>query len=268
MKFYHNLSLRDNNKVVFFDTANTQSVTFAGPATLTSSFTLTLPDSIVANGFLRTDSAGNLTFIVLNSSHIMDFVEAAQDAVGTILTDSSSIDFTYNDSADTITATVIPSGVDHNSLSNYVANEHVDHSSVSIATSATSGLSGGGNITTTRNLSVAPNLATLKTTPVGADELLIADSEASSALKKVTAQSIVNILGLSKYKEDWVTADGTTKTITHSLGTRDVIVQVYDKTDYSTILVDNIERTTVNSVTLTSTEAPPSGGWRVLVLAL
>lgn len=44
--------------------------------------------------------------------------ERAQDAVGNILTDSSSVDLTYNDSTNTITASVLPAGVDHNQLSN------------------------------------------------------------------------------------------------------------------------------------------------------
>ena len=44
--------------------------------------------------------------------------ERAQDAVGTILTDTASVDFTYNDGAGTITAAVLPAGVDHNSLNN------------------------------------------------------------------------------------------------------------------------------------------------------
>lgn len=44
--------------------------------------------------------------------------EMAQDAIGSILLDSSSIDFTYDDSTPTITAVVLPAGVDHNSLAN------------------------------------------------------------------------------------------------------------------------------------------------------
>jgi len=79
--------------------------------------------------------------------------EQAQDAVGTILTDSSSVDFTYNDVANTITAAVLPAGVNHNALQNYVANQHVDHSTVSI--SAGTGLSGGGDLTATRTLNIA-----------------------------------------------------------------------------------------------------------------
>jgi hypothetical protein len=56
----------------------------------------------------------------------------------------------------------LPSGVvsgssqiDHNSTTNYVANRHIDHSSVSISTGVGSGLTGGGDITTTRDLSIA-----------------------------------------------------------------------------------------------------------------
>lgn len=50
---------------------------------------------------------------------------------------------------------VIQSNIDHNSLSNYVANRHVDHSAVSVT--AGNGLTGGGDITTTRTLSVLAN---------------------------------------------------------------------------------------------------------------
>lgn len=79
--------------------------------------------------------------------------EQAQDAVGTILTDSSSIDFTYDDAGNTITAVVLPAGVDHDALSNFFANEHIDHTAVSI--SAGAGLTGGGTIAATRTLAVS-----------------------------------------------------------------------------------------------------------------
>lgn len=51
------------------------------------------------------------TKISVSSSQIPDFIEAVQDAVGNILVDSASIDFNYNDAANTITATVISSGI-------------------------------------------------------------------------------------------------------------------------------------------------------------
>lgn len=84
------------------------------------------------------------------SSTISDFGEAAQDAVGGILIDTTTIDFNYSDAGATITANVIPGGVDHNALLNGGGNTHINHASVSI-TAGTS-LNGGGDITTTRTL--------------------------------------------------------------------------------------------------------------------
>lgn len=58
--------------------------------------------------------------------------EDVQDIVGAFVVNSASVSFTYNDSANTLTAAVIPSGVDHNSLNNFDLNKHVDHTLVSI----------------------------------------------------------------------------------------------------------------------------------------
>jgi len=50
--------------------------------------------------------------------------ERAQDAVGNNLVDSASIDFTYNDGAGTITAAVLPAGVDHGGLAGLGDDDH------------------------------------------------------------------------------------------------------------------------------------------------
>lgn len=110
-----------------------------------------------------TDSKGRVTAntnttIAIPSTQITDFVEAAQDAVGNALTDTASIDFTYNDAGNTITAAVLPAGVNHNALQNYVANEHINHSTVNIT--AGTGLTGGGDITTSRTLNLANTTVT------------------------------------------------------------------------------------------------------------
>lgn len=140
---------------------------------------------------ITVDQQGRLTAaseqnISITASQVSDFNEAAQDAVGGILTDSASIDFTYDDGANTITAAVLPAGVDHDSLQNFVANEHIDHSTVEIATAAnTSGLTGGGDITATRNLSVDISGTTAETSADNADLVLIYDDSAA-ALKSMT----------------------------------------------------------------------------------
>jgi len=78
--------------------------------------------------------------------------EEAQDAVGNILVDTVTIDFTYDDATPEITADVIPGGVDHDSLLNYDANDHIDHTTVTLT--AGDGLSGGGTIAANRTFDV------------------------------------------------------------------------------------------------------------------
>lgn len=53
--------------------------------------------------------------------------EQAQDAVGTILTDTASVNFTYNDGANTITADVLPAGVDHGGLGGLGDDDHTQY---------------------------------------------------------------------------------------------------------------------------------------------
>lgn len=53
--------------------------------------------------------------------------ERAQDSVGSILLDSASIDFTYDDVANTITATALPAGIDHGSLAGLSDDDHTQY---------------------------------------------------------------------------------------------------------------------------------------------
>jgi hypothetical protein len=56
----------------------------------------------------------------------------------------------------------------------------------------------------------------------------------------------------------------TAYTITHSLNSRDVIVQVYDNATYENVFVDTA-RPTVNTVTLTFATAPALNSYRVII---
>jgi hypothetical protein len=95
-------------------------------------------------------TAATPTAIAIPASQVTNFNEAAQDAVGTILTDTASVDFTYNDAGNTISAAVLPAGVNHDALQNFVANEHINHSAVVLTAGV--GLSGGGDITASRTI--------------------------------------------------------------------------------------------------------------------
>jgi hypothetical protein len=99
-------------------------------------------------------------------------------------TDSGSIDFTYT--AGNLTGIVLPTGVDHNSLNNFVANKHIDHANVSI--SAGAGLTGGGDITASRSIAM-PNVGTAGT--VGAaGKTLTMTTDAQGRVTAVAAQDI------------------------------------------------------------------------------
>ena len=59
-------------------------------------------------------------------------------------------------------------------------------------------------------------------------------------------------------------AAATSIAVTHNLGSRDVIVQVYDNATYDTVFVDTV-RTDVNTVTLLFATAPALNAYRVVV---
>jgi|TARA_S200002703_G_scaffold86972_1_gene74897 hypothetical protein len=59
----------------------------------------------------------------------------------------------------------------------------------------------------------------------------------------------------------------TSYVVNHNLGTRDVIVQIYDNSSYDTIYADTV-RTDANNVTITTTTALGTNAARVLITAL
>lgn len=63
---------------------------------------------------------------------------------------TASIAWDYDEFDETIEADVLPAGVDHDSLLNFVGNEHVDHEDVEII--AGNGLTGGGDLLASRTL--------------------------------------------------------------------------------------------------------------------
>lgn len=114
-----------------------------GSATQVGTFTV--------DAYGRLTAAGNTT-ISVTSSAISDFTEAAQDAVGAALTDTATIDFTYNDGANTITAIVIDDSITYAKMQNIATGSLIGRSTASTGDPETitvsSGLTiSGGNLT-------------------------------------------------------------------------------------------------------------------------
>lgn len=129
------------------------------------------------NGLSKTGNTLDLDFSELSATAIANSDEIA---FGDISNSNIVKKITFSD---------LTASINHDSLLNYVANKHIDHSSVSISTAAGSGLSGGGDLTTTRNLVVDITGQTQKTAPVAADEVMVW-SIADSARRKITVEDL------------------------------------------------------------------------------
>ena len=143
-------------------------------------------------------TAAAATNIAIPASQITDFNEAAQDAVGGILTDSSTIDFTYDDVANTITAIVIDGSITNAKLATGIDVAKIADGSVSNAEfQYLDGVT--SSIQTQLDGKASTTLNNLGTTSINADLLPSADitrSIGSSALRFNTVNTAVLRAGL------------------------------------------------------------------------
>lgn len=99
-------------------------------------------------------------------------------------------------------------------------------------------------------------------------------TSASSVTIAITASQVTDFTAavqaiIGAYGAVANVGDGTNTAyaVNHNLGSRDVIVQVYDNATYDTVFVDTV-RTSVDTVTLTFATAPSSNAYRVLIQAV
>lgn len=92
---------------------------------------------------------------------------------------------------------------------------------------------------------------------------LATDAEALSGTETEKAVTPANLAARS-YLQNIGDGTNTSYTVTHSLNTRDVIVQLYDNSTYDTVFAD-VVRTNTTTVTITFSSAPSSNDIRVLV---
>jgi hypothetical protein len=164
--------------------------------------------------------------------------------------------------------TILPSGIvssstqiSHNSTTGYVANEHINHTTVSI--SAGSGLSGGGDISATRTI-------TLDTGSVhfldGVKKELNTEGVVSSSLQINTGSfsgSFTGVLG-NKYTTLFGNGTATTFTITHNLNNTSVLAQIVREASGSFVYPD-ITISGSNDITLEFSTAPATNEYRANV---
>ena len=135
-----------------------------------------------------------------------------------------------------------------------------DSTPVDSVTAATNADLDGMSVTPTTGAVVVGldiNSLTIESAPT-TDECYVAVRTDDAGNVKTLIQ---DLLQLHTFKSGTISAYGA---ITHSLGTFDVMVQIYDETTKDTIHME-VERNTVNQVTIGGTGTFPSGGVIVLV---
>lgn len=189
---------------IYDDAAPTSLIAFsANGITPGNTRTITMPDANV--------DLGNTGKVGVDSAAAPDYI-GATSGVGVVRTGAS---ITKTDGGDFVTLAVSEANVNHDALQNFVANEHVDHSGVTLTAGA--GLTGGGDITVNRSFAVnIPGQAAA--TVASGDLVMIADIDDSNNLKKVTAQSIADLAGSDITVQDEGTPLTTAATLFNFVG--------------------------------------------------
>ena len=152
----------------------------------------------------------------------------------------------------------------------------------------------GNNLIVTGNLTVSGTQTIVNTETIElADNIIVLNSNATgtpsenAGIEVERGDSSNVALRWNETDDDWeVTTDGsnyynistaadsfktsigdgsaTSYTVTHNLGTRDVLVELYDASSYETVIAD-VTRTSTSVVTVAFTVAPTSNDIRVLI---
>ena len=95
--------------------------------------------------------------------------------------------------------------------------------------------------------------------------LVTAESEIDTLQSQVAALASASSTLTDKVAINVGNGAATSFAITHNLGTRDVVVNVYDNATYDTVEVD-VVRTDTNTVTVSFAVAPASNAYRVVII--
>ena len=207
---------------------------------------------------------------------------------------TASITTTLDIAADSGTDNGVVLGTDTLTISGTSNEIETSVSGDTITVGLPSNVTIGNNLIVTGNLTVSGTQTIVNTETIElADNIIVLNSNATgtpsenAGIEVERGDSSNVALRWNESDDDWeVTTDGsnyynistaadsfktsigdgsaTSYTVTHNLGTRDVLVELYDASSYETVIAD-VTRTSTSVVTVAFTVAPSSNDIRVLI---
>ena len=219
-----------------------------------ASSTITVPGDLVVTGTTTTNNVE----VVSTSNGVIFEGNAADENEGTLLAGTLTADRTYTlpDATGTIALTSDLPTVSNATITLSAGNSGI---TMDVDNQFTLNQSGGETIT-------IAHADTSSQASVNNSGLTVIQDVTVDDYGHVTALGSANLTAGIDGRitaREYATTITDTATVTHSLGSRDVIVQLYDVTTYETVWAD-VERTTTNAVDITFA-ATPSNSIRVLV---
>ena len=235
----------------YYVASGTQSGNFYGDA----AYPLTPGDSVIATVARAANASVVADWSVVQSD--TDLATAGANAGAATLGISSydSANFTVTTGFVSISNVTLGTETSGNYVASVTASTDTGKLGIYVNPSA------GESIATTVGFDI--DALTAYSSVASSDELIIY-SIGDDENKKVTVANLAaQSQDTNSYAETVTLAAATATTITHGLGTFDVMVQTYDATTYETVFVQ-VDRTANNTITVTACTAPPNN-IRVLV---
>lgn len=229
-----------------FDNVGANTLTIGAATT-----TVAIPGDLVVTGTVTTNNVETVS----TSNGVIFEGNAADANEGTLLAGTLTADRTYTlpDATGTIALTSDIPAVGNGTLT----------------VQGTGALGGTGTFTANQSGNTTISISHDDTSTQAS-----VDNSGLTVIQDVTLDDYGHVTGLGSVNlttgidgritaREYVTTITDTATVTHSLGARDVIVQLYDVTTYETVWAD-VERTTTNAIDITFASTP-TNSIRVLV---
>ena len=259
------------NNVEIIETSN--GIVFEGTTADANETTLTAEDPTADRSIVLPNKNGT---VALTSDITYTSAEQIEDIVGGMVTGNTEtgISVTYQDSDGTLDFVVDTATSSANGIGRVSAGDGIDVSvssgnftvSAEDSTASNKGIvivSGGSGITVT----YASGTATIDaddatTSSAGVVEL----ATAAEVLAGTNTSNAVTPSGLTAREYTETIGDGTATSIdvTHSLGTRNVMVQMFDSSTYETVYAE-VVRTSTSAVNVRFNTAPASNDVTILI---